>query len=181
MSKVVVTGASGKAGRAVVRALLEHDHDVLAIDVVPPADHCDQQHTEYRNALAFGFLGTDDRIPGQREGERELEEALAEELPAPIGDQVADHPGGEAERDVGRIRERGGKVVQEDVARDAAADAAHQGHQQDADDREVLVVVGASRKQRAVQGSRRRSEQIKRREIAAETPAGEPGNRVCED
>ena len=38
MSKVVVTGASGKAGRAVVRALLEHDHDVLAIDVVPRAE-----------------------------------------------------------------------------------------------------------------------------------------------
>jgi len=37
VSKVVVTGASGKAGRAVVRALLEHDHDVLAIDVVPAA------------------------------------------------------------------------------------------------------------------------------------------------
>ena len=34
MAKIVVTGASGKAGRAVVRALLEHDHDVLAIDVV---------------------------------------------------------------------------------------------------------------------------------------------------
>jgi len=38
VSKVVVTGASGKAGRAVVRALLEHDHDVLAIDVVPPSE-----------------------------------------------------------------------------------------------------------------------------------------------
>ncbi len=36
--KVVVTGASGKAGRAVVRALLEHEHDVLAVDVVPPAE-----------------------------------------------------------------------------------------------------------------------------------------------
>jgi nucleoside-diphosphate-sugar epimerase len=36
--KVVVTGASGKAGRAVVRDLLEHDHEVLAIDVVPQAD-----------------------------------------------------------------------------------------------------------------------------------------------
>jgi nucleoside-diphosphate-sugar epimerase len=35
VSKIAVTGASGKAGRAVVRALLEHDHDVLAIDVVP--------------------------------------------------------------------------------------------------------------------------------------------------
>jgi nucleoside-diphosphate-sugar epimerase len=36
--KLVVTGASGKAGRAVVRDLLEHGHDVLALDVVPPAD-----------------------------------------------------------------------------------------------------------------------------------------------
>ncbi len=32
--KVVVTGASGKAGRAVVRDLVEHDHDVLAVDLV---------------------------------------------------------------------------------------------------------------------------------------------------
>jgi nucleoside-diphosphate-sugar epimerase len=38
MAKVVVTGASGKAGRAVVRALLAHEHDVLAVDVVPPAE-----------------------------------------------------------------------------------------------------------------------------------------------
>jgi nucleoside-diphosphate-sugar epimerase len=36
--KVVVTGASGKAGRAVVRDLLDHEHDVLAVDVVSPAD-----------------------------------------------------------------------------------------------------------------------------------------------
>jgi nucleoside-diphosphate-sugar epimerase len=36
--KVVVTGASGKAGRAVVRDLLEHEHDVFAVDAVPPAD-----------------------------------------------------------------------------------------------------------------------------------------------
>ncbi len=36
--RVVVTGASGKAGRAVVRDLVEHDHDVFAVDLVPPAD-----------------------------------------------------------------------------------------------------------------------------------------------
>lgn len=36
--KLVVTGASGKAGRAVVRDLLEHAHEVLAVDVVSPAD-----------------------------------------------------------------------------------------------------------------------------------------------
>jgi nucleoside-diphosphate-sugar epimerase len=38
LSKIVVTGASGKAGRAVVRVLLERDYDVLAVDVVPAAE-----------------------------------------------------------------------------------------------------------------------------------------------
>jgi nucleoside-diphosphate-sugar epimerase len=38
VSKIVVTGASGKAGRAVVLALLEHEHDVLSVDVVSPAE-----------------------------------------------------------------------------------------------------------------------------------------------
>jgi uncharacterized protein YbjT (DUF2867 family) len=37
LSKVVVTGASGKAGRAVVRDLLAHAH-VLAVDLVSPAE-----------------------------------------------------------------------------------------------------------------------------------------------
>jgi len=36
--KIVVTGASGKAGRAVVRDLLEHDHEVLGVDLVAPAE-----------------------------------------------------------------------------------------------------------------------------------------------
>jgi len=36
--KVVVTGSSGKAGRAVVRSLLERDHDVLGVDLVPPRE-----------------------------------------------------------------------------------------------------------------------------------------------
>lgn len=35
---VVVTGGSGKAGRAVVRNLVEHGHTVLNVDRVPPAD-----------------------------------------------------------------------------------------------------------------------------------------------
>jgi len=35
--EVVVTGGSGKAGRAVVRDLLEHGHTVLNVDLVPPA------------------------------------------------------------------------------------------------------------------------------------------------
>ena len=35
--KLVVTGASGKAGRAVVRDLLQHEHEVIAIDLVSSA------------------------------------------------------------------------------------------------------------------------------------------------
>src|ERR671930_42634 len=35
--RVVVTGASGKAGRAVVCDLVEHN-DVLAVDLVPPRE-----------------------------------------------------------------------------------------------------------------------------------------------
>ncbi len=38
MTKIAVTGGSGKAGRAVVRELLEHGHDVLNVDLVPSAD-----------------------------------------------------------------------------------------------------------------------------------------------
>jgi nucleoside-diphosphate-sugar epimerase len=33
--KIVVTGGSGKAGRAVVRDLLEHDYEVLNVDLAP--------------------------------------------------------------------------------------------------------------------------------------------------
>src|SRR6266849_6801059 len=36
--KLVVTGASGKAGRAVVTDLVDHEHEVLAVDVVTPSD-----------------------------------------------------------------------------------------------------------------------------------------------
>ena len=36
--KVVVTGSSGKAGRAVVAELLAHDYEVVAVDLVTPAE-----------------------------------------------------------------------------------------------------------------------------------------------
>ncbi len=36
--KVVVTGASGKAGRAIVRDLVEHGHDVLGVDLATPRE-----------------------------------------------------------------------------------------------------------------------------------------------
>lgn len=38
MKKVVVTGGSGKAGRAVIKDLVEHDYDVLNVDLVPPRE-----------------------------------------------------------------------------------------------------------------------------------------------
>jgi nucleoside-diphosphate-sugar epimerase len=38
MAKIVVTGGSGKAGRAVVRDLLDHGYDVLNVDSAPPAE-----------------------------------------------------------------------------------------------------------------------------------------------
>lgn len=37
MTRVAVTGGTGKAGRAVVRDLVEHDYDVVNIDLAPPA------------------------------------------------------------------------------------------------------------------------------------------------
>jgi nucleoside-diphosphate-sugar epimerase len=37
MTKIAVTGGSGKAGRAVVRDLLAHGYEVVNVDVVPPA------------------------------------------------------------------------------------------------------------------------------------------------
>jgi nucleoside-diphosphate-sugar epimerase len=36
--RVAVTGASGKAGRAVVRDLVDHGHEVLGVDVTSPRD-----------------------------------------------------------------------------------------------------------------------------------------------
>jgi len=45
MKRIVVTGGSGKAGRAVVRDLLEHDYDVLNVDIQPPKE----RQTEFLN------------------------------------------------------------------------------------------------------------------------------------
>ncbi len=38
MTKIVVTGGSGKAGRAIVADLLAHDYEVVNVDVVPPPE-----------------------------------------------------------------------------------------------------------------------------------------------
>ena len=38
MTRIVVTGGSGRAGRPVIRELLEHGHEVLNVDLVPSID-----------------------------------------------------------------------------------------------------------------------------------------------
>lgn len=38
MKKVVVTGGSGKAGRAVIKDLLAHNYEVLSVDLLPPQE-----------------------------------------------------------------------------------------------------------------------------------------------
>ena len=38
MKRIVVTGGSGKAGRAIVRDLVEHGYDVLNVDIAAPAE-----------------------------------------------------------------------------------------------------------------------------------------------
>ena len=54
MSTVAVTGATGKTGRVVVADLVEHGHDVLAVDIaVGPADRA------WADALGVGLLCAD--------------------------------------------------------------------------------------------------------------------------
>ncbi len=52
--RICVTGASGKAGRAVVRELLEHDFEVVPTDVSPSSEHVDSVRadlTDYGQVL----------------------------------------------------------------------------------------------------------------------------------
>jgi nucleoside-diphosphate-sugar epimerase len=69
--KIAVTGGSGKAGRAVVRDLLEHGHDVLNVDRVPsaessgpdsPAPFIYADLTDY--AQTVEALGNAEKLPG---------------------------------------------------------------------------------------------------------------------
>jgi len=64
MKKIVVTGGSGKAGRAVVRDLLEHDYEVLNVDMAPPAERlCPFLRADLSNAgEAFEALAGFDAV-----------------------------------------------------------------------------------------------------------------------
>jgi nucleoside-diphosphate-sugar epimerase len=71
--KVAVTGGSGKAGRAIVRGLLERGHDVLNVDLRPspessspdsPAPFLFADLTDYGQALEA--LSGGERLPGIR-------------------------------------------------------------------------------------------------------------------
>jgi nucleoside-diphosphate-sugar epimerase len=71
LTKIAVTGGSGKAGRAVVRDLLEHGHEVLNVDRVPsaesyspdtPAPFMPADLTDFGQALEA--LGGGERMPG---------------------------------------------------------------------------------------------------------------------
>ncbi len=56
MKKVVVTGGSGKAGRATIRELLAHDYEVINVDRVRPAENLVPFHpidlTDYGMTIA---------------------------------------------------------------------------------------------------------------------------------
>jgi len=71
LTKIAVTGGSGKAGRAVVRDLLEHGHEVLNVDRVPSAESYSPDTaapfmpadlTDFGQALEA--LGGGERMPG---------------------------------------------------------------------------------------------------------------------
>src|SRR5262249_4829017 len=113
----------------------------------------------------------------QREGGRELEKALSEELTLGERQVVADDPEEETQGDVGGIRKRAGYLPEHDIASDASPNSTAQRHQDDSDDGEVLVVVRATREQCAVERIGARRDQVQRREVAREVEAAERDRR----
>jgi nucleoside-diphosphate-sugar epimerase len=64
---IIVTGGSGKAGRACVTDLTAHGYDVTSVDLVPPADptvrHTRVDLTDFGQAIS-AFSGIDERVSG---------------------------------------------------------------------------------------------------------------------
>src|SRR4051794_41771480 len=69
MTKIAVTGGSGKAGRAVVRDLLERGYEVLNIDRVPSAEsHCPESPAPFLPAELTDFGQTLEALSGGGRG-----------------------------------------------------------------------------------------------------------------
>jgi nucleoside-diphosphate-sugar epimerase len=62
---IIVTGGSGQAGRACLKDLVAHGHDVCSVDLAPPADpsvrHSRVDLTDYGQTVA-AFSAIDDRV-----------------------------------------------------------------------------------------------------------------------
>jgi nucleoside-diphosphate-sugar epimerase len=62
---IVVTGGSGQAGRACLKDLIEHGHDVTSVDLAPPGDpsirHSRVDLTDFGQTMA-AFSGIDERV-----------------------------------------------------------------------------------------------------------------------
>ena len=101
---------------------------------------------------AIGRLCSDDGVPGERERGHELEHAFTKELAFGERDAVTDDPEADAERDVSRVEERGGGLVEQHVAGYPASKTSQEGHGEYPDHGEVLVVVGPSSQEGAVEG-----------------------------
>ena len=67
MTRVVVTGGSGKVGRACIKDLLAHGYDVANLDTVPPQESlCPFTKTDLTDfgQVMEGLWGIDDRYQG---------------------------------------------------------------------------------------------------------------------
>jgi hypothetical protein len=88
-----------------------------------------------------GLLYADNGMPRQRERSEKLVGGLTELLPLAEGDEERDRTSGKTEPEVSGVGDRTRHLVEEHVARDAAADPAEHGHHEDLDHREVFVFV----------------------------------------
>lgn len=72
MKRVIVTGGSGKLGRACVRDLVEHGYEVLNLDMAPPKEQISSfsrvDLTDYGQTLEAMHGGINDRLSGPYDG-----------------------------------------------------------------------------------------------------------------
>src|SRR5262249_29454121 len=113
-------------------------------------------------------------VPGQRKGRHEVEQPGRAGRIQLAGDPEGQESSDGAQDEVPGVRQGRRDVVQQDVARHAAADPAEEGEQDDADDGVAPVVRRLASEQGPIEGIRGRGDQVDRREVA-EVEAGEMG------